>query len=308
MNSDRIPVRNLYYLLAYAWERLPESIENELGLEKCPDAINLLATLLVQQVQRLARRGLEKTYLSQLECGTRISGRIALTETISLQARQSQQVCFEPDEISHDILSNQIMKSTLCRLLKSNQLSDGLRDDAWRASDRLPGVDVIRLTSGLFKELRFHRNNRHYRFAIDICQLLHGLCIPDSSKRGEQRVRFLDILEDETRMSELFEKFVLNFARIHFPEVRAGSQILRWQGTWAESAGDFLPQMRTDVTLQFQNRRVILDCKYYREALKSGQGKPKLHPDNLYQLMAYLQNSAAEEHRVPLEAGPAHTK
>ena len=301
MDSSQIPVRNLYYLLAYVWECPPVSNEGELGLEKCPDAINLLALLLVQQAQRLARRGLEKRYLSQIECGTRISGRIALTETIGMLARQSQQVCFEPDELSHNILPNQILKSTLSLLQRSDRLADKLREDTWRASIRLPGVQEVQLTSGLFNKLTFHRNNRHYRLALDVCRLLYDLCLPDSSKRGEQRVRFVDILEDETRMNELFEKFVLNFARIHFPAARAGSRILRWHGTWAESDGHYLPQMRTDVTLQFPKRRVILDCKYYPEALKSGQGEPKLRPGHLYQLMAYLQNSAAENHGIPLE-------
>jgi 5-methylcytosine-specific restriction enzyme subunit McrC len=301
MDSRQIPVRNLYYLLAYAWECLPESNEGEQGLEECPDAINLLALLLVQQAQRLARRGLEKRYLSQIECGTRISGRIALTETIGMLARQSQRVCFEPDELSHNILPNQILKSTLSLLQRSESLADKLREDTWRASLRLPGVEEIRLTSGLFNKLTFHRNNRHYRLALEICRLLYDLCLPDSSRRGEQRVRFVDIPEDETRMNELFEKFVLNFARVHFPAARAGSQILRWQGTWAEPDGHFLPRMQTDLTLDFLDRKVILDCKYYREALKSGMGAPKLRPGHLYQLMAYLQNSAADGHGFPLE-------
>jgi 5-methylcytosine-specific restriction enzyme subunit McrC len=301
MSSARIPVRNLYYLLAYAWESFPESEESKLGLEVCPDLINLLAKLLCQQVQRLVRRGLEKRYLSQLETGVRISGRIALTETSRLKARHSPQVCFEIDELTSDILPNRILKSTLSQLRCSEQLASSLHDDVWRAFIGLPQVEEIRLTSAVFSQLLFHRNNRHYRLAIDICQLLHDLCLPDSSKRNEQRIRFLDILEDEACMERVFEKFVLNFARTHIPESRPGSQFLRWQGAWTEPDGQFLPRMQTDLTLQFPNRRVILDCKYYREALKSGQGKPKLHPGHLYQLMAYLQNSAAEGHGVPLE-------
>ncbi len=268
MSSARIPVRNLYYLLAYAWESFPESEESKLGLEVCPDLINLLAKLLCQQVQRLVRRGLEKRYLSQLETGVRISGRIALTETSRLKARHSPQVCFEIDELTSDILPNRILKSTLSQLRCSEQLASSLHDDVWRAFIGLPQVEEIRLTSAVFSKLLFHRNNRHYRLAIDICQLIHHLCLPDSSKRNEQRVRFLDIVEDEACMERIFEKFVLNFALAHSPESRPGSQILRWQGTWAEPDGHFLPRMQTDLTLDLSREWWVID-ENLREILEA---------------------------------------
>jgi 5-methylcytosine-specific restriction enzyme subunit McrC len=301
MGTNPIPIRNLYFLLAYAWEWLPESEEGELGIDSCPDAINLLTLLLCQQTKRLVRRGLEKKYLSQLECGVRISGRIALTETLELLARKSHQICFERDELSRDILPNQILKSTLCQLRRSEQLAPGLRNDVWHALASLQDVDEIGLTTRSFSRLIYHRNNRHYRLALEICELLHDLCLPDSSPQGEHSIRFLEILDDEKEMARIFEKFVLNFACMHFPETNPRSQKLRWQGNWTKEYGDYLPRMQTDITLGFPNRVVILDCKYYREALKQGLGMPKLRSGHLYQLLAYLQNSAAEMGRGALE-------
>ncbi len=41
-------------------------------------------------------------------------------------------------------------------------------------------------------------------------------------------------------------------------------------------------------------RRVILDCKFYADALTSHHGGARLHSGHLYQLMAYLKNQAVE--------------
>ncbi len=40
------------------------------------------------------------------------------------------------------------------------------------------------------------------------------------------------------------------------------------------------------------SRSMILDCKFYGDALTSYHGGVRLHSGNLYQLMAYLKNQA----------------
>lgn len=52
--------------------------------------------------------------------------------------------------------------------------------------------------------------------------------------------------------------------------------------------------METDVTLRSASRTLVIEAKYYRETLSSGQyGKKTLHSHNLYQLFAYLKNLEA---------------
>ena len=61
-----------------------------------------------------------------------------------------------------------------------------------------------------------------------------------------------------------------------------------------------IPRMEADVILEGPNRRIILDTKYYQEAL-GGRFGGKLHSDNLYQLLAYLRNR-----EVTANPGPRH--
>jgi 5-methylcytosine-specific restriction enzyme subunit McrC len=52
--------------------------------------------------------------------------------------------------------------------------------------------------------------------------------------------------------------------------------------------------MEADVILEAPDRRIIMDAKYYREAL-GGRSGGKLRSDNLYQLLAYLRSREATE-------------
>ncbi len=59
---------------------------------------------------------------------------------------------------------------------------------------------------------------------------------------------------------------------------------IKWSGTWDESVAKVLPIMHTDVAIEYQDRKAILDCKYYRDALVSRDGRERLHSTHLYQL------------------------
>jgi 5-methylcytosine-specific restriction enzyme subunit McrC len=53
-----------------------------------------------------------------------------------------------------------------------------------------------------------------------------------------------------------------------------------------------VPIMKTDVTIVWPERKLILDCKYYQEALVSRYDALRFRSGNLYQLNAYLTNQA----------------
>jgi 5-methylcytosine-specific restriction enzyme subunit McrC len=51
--------------------------------------------------------------------------------------------------------------------------------------------------------------------------------------------------------------------------------------------------MRTDIYLESSDRRIIVDTKYYKDALQEHYGSQSFHSGNLYQLYSYLKNDAA---------------
>jgi 5-methylcytosine-specific restriction enzyme subunit McrC len=107
--------------------------------------------------------------------------------------------------------------------------------------------------------------------------------------------KFVDIFEDEKLMSGVFEAFVRNFFRAEQSEFSVRSELIQWdaQALNLESA-QYLPAMRTDVTLRSKHRTIVIDTKYYPEALVENYGKKKIRSDHLYQLYAYLKNCKSQ--------------
>ena len=116
-------------------------------------------------------------------------------------------VC-EFDELDHNILHNQILKTTIDDVLHSKDIEKNTKALLFEQAATLRHIDRIYLTTGIFRRVQLHRNNRFYRFLLNVCELIHD------SKLPEQRdgvTRFRDFFRDPKRMPFLFQRFVKNF-------------------------------------------------------------------------------------------------
>jgi 5-methylcytosine-specific restriction enzyme subunit McrC len=121
-----IPVLNIYYLLAYAWDRLDESDEVSAGISDYKDALNLFARVLVNGCNRLFKKGLDRDYVHSSEIYFGIKGKINFASSINgNHFDQGKAVC-EFDEFQYNILQNEILKATLLRLSKNPDLDKRL--------------------------------------------------------------------------------------------------------------------------------------------------------------------------------------
>jgi len=100
------------------------------------------------------------------------------------------------------------------------------------------------------------------------------------------------VLSDEDYMSAVFEEFIRNFYTLKQSQFRVGRTQPKWSATAAQPSDlRFLPSMTTDVTLSSVRRTIIIDAKYYKDALQTNYGSRTVHSNNLYQLLAYLRGS-----------------
>lgn len=292
--ATTIPIANLYYLLAYAWDhRLSEAELVSVDAESCPDLNNLFAKILANATHHLVRRGLDRSYVPVEEETPRIRGRIDFSASEKYLTRTRGKLICVYDELSPDVLHNQIVKATL-RLLRNDQRVHA--DSRKRLAQTLEGfqeVGNLRVTPRHFHQVQLHRNNRAYRFILHLCELIHASLLPDKSHGGARRFR--DFTRDEKIMAKVFEDFVRNFASRHLPESNVSAMHIDWCAS--EMGGDtssMLPRMITDVTVAWPDRKLILDCKYYQEALVSRYDALRFRSGNLYQLHSYLTNKAVE--------------
>jgi 5-methylcytosine-specific restriction enzyme subunit McrC len=289
-----IPVRNIYYLLLYAWGHFRGGVTTAVDVEDSPDLPNLLARVLHDGVQRLLRRGLDRGYVSEIEETRSLRGRVQLGAVARQQTLRRGTVICELDELTHDVLHNRIIKNTLFALAASESVERKLRHEIRLLCQRLPpDISSIRLSSSDFSRVQLSRSTSQYGFLLKLCHFVFMSLMPSE---GGLQGKFQSILEDETRMSALFEEFLRNFYRIELTDFSTSAEIMPWQSSSGDlGALDLLPVMKTDLTIRGKDKTVVIDAKYYKEILARGRHGSKLRSSHLYQLHTYLAHVRAQD-------------
>ena len=280
-----IPIKNIYYLLSYAWNKLEESELVNVSAEDEYDLINLLSSVLLNGTKTLLKRGIDKQYLTENEVYQGIKGKVNITDSLRKNLFPKGLSVCEFDELSTDILANQILKTTLQNLTQISSLSATLKHEIRIVIYRLREVSEIVLTDAIFHKVQINRNNSFYAFLLNISELIHKNLLINEEAGSLQ---FKDFLRDERQMARLFEEFIRNFYKIEVPESRVYREDLHWK--MSGEGNTFLPKMQTDISIKLGDRKLIIDAKYYTETLQKYYNTEKIHSQHLYQLFAYLKN------------------
>ena len=282
-----ISIKNLFYLLLYAWDRFDEGQMASIDAEPDTDLLNLLAKVLERGVDHLLRRGLDRGYLSTVDDIAGVRGKLDISGTVKANLlTRGRTKCFF-DEFTHDIRHNQILKASLGQLLCTESLDAKVRECVRVAYMRLPAISEIKLSDRVFAGVQLHRNIRYYGFLMDVCRILFDQLIP---KEEEGTYSFRDIARDEVAMRRLFEQFLYNFFRHEQQRFKVRRPRFPWAGAIA-SRPQLIPQMHTDVTLIRAGNRLVIDAKYTPRVLqRHPRGNHTVRSDHLYQMFAYLRN------------------
>lgn len=293
MVAPRIPIQNLYYLLCYAWNHLEQGEIVDVSNIPSTELVDLFAVVLCQGVEHLARRGLEQGYTSHEDELAGVRGRIdALRSARRFLLMHGRAACAF-DELIPDTLPNRILKSTLRLLQQTPGLHVDLKKRVTLLRQSLPGITEIPLTSHTFRRVQLHSNNRFYRFLMNVCCLIQSSSFIDPSAGN---YKFRDFVRDERAMARVFEDFLFNFIRLELPVWEVKREHIAWKASSSTDPNlNYLPRMKTDISLRRGVERRIIDAKYYQQTMSSYLGSEKFHSGNLYQLMSYLSNSVCGE-------------
>ena len=307
-----IPIRNLWHMLLYAWNEVPlKHGWTWQAVDHAPTLDALLASVLMKLVQQRLRIGLGHEYVAEKRALSGPRGRIDFAATLKSRSLERSQIICEFQGYSANSLKNQIIRSTLARLVKVGQFGpfDKLRAAPETAAVKkiqqtlrrvlrdLDGIDFIELTPDLIRRQLLRRNDHDYRLMLAICDLIFQRTMPDGPG-ADAIVPVLD--RQELVLYNVYERFVANFYRIHLRgwEVSAQKR-LDWH---ARNTSERLPLMVPDLVLQetSSDRLMIVDTKFTVHSLVENQwGKPVFDSSHLYQLYAYLksQEHLSEAHR-----------
>jgi 5-methylcytosine-specific restriction enzyme subunit McrC len=292
----RIPIENIYFLLCYAWNKLYEKKRINISIEDATELVDLFAKILINTTKTLLKRGLDHNYIDKIDEIPGIKGKLLFSQTIKSGILQKQRTICIYDEFSSNILTNQILVTTLHQLVKTKGLDKNLKNEMLLLMRMFPDISRIKISSSLFRKIRLNRNNKFYGFILNVCQIIYESLLPTEN---EGEYAFTDFLRDENKMAYLFESFVRNFYSIEQNKYRVGREIIYWD---FEEVGDsnnaYLPQMRTDITLESENSKIIIDAKFYSETMSKNYGQKKIQSANLYQLFSYLMNQRDDSEKT----------
>ncbi len=279
-----IRIKNIYYMLCYAYQTLWQSNYQGVGTEEFEHIHDLLAAILGRGIARQIKQGLYREYVSKAENLTVIRGKLQITESMQNLIQHRQMLSCEYDELSENNIWNQILKTTLLLLLKQETVRRQQKIVLKKELLFFADVEEIAPSAILWDQIRFCRNNQSYRMLIGVCNLiLEGMIF--TTEQGE--VKMASFL-DEQRMSRLYEKFILGYYQYHHSELKAYARQIAWD--LQDGQADFLPVMQTDITLQKGGKTLIIDAKYYADMMQTRFEAQTIHSQHLYQIFAYVKN------------------
>ncbi|MCM3634260.1 5-methylcytosine-specific restriction endonuclease system specificity protein McrC [Paenibacillus camelliae] len=288
-----IAIHNIYYMLSYAFQVLSEQGYKSIATEQFDNTAELCTAILIKGVSNQLRRGLGKEYVPQQEALSTLRGKVDMATSIKTQSILKRQLVCEYDEFSINSYMNQVIKSTMELLLRSD-VSKHRKKELRKLLLYFAEVSSIELHSVNWN-IHYNRNNHSYRMLVSICYLIvKGLL----QSKTDGSIKLMDFL-DEQRMSRLYEKFILEFYKKEFPMLKVSASQIQWQLDYGHST--LLPIMQSDIMLSCDNKVLIIDAKYYEANTQSHYDAVKLHSSHLYQMFTYVKNKEAELSGQPHE-------
>ena len=288
IKDKSIFIKNIYYMLSYAFTALDRNTYEDVAAEKFKNIHNLFAALLASGISRQLKQGLYREYLNRQEDVTAVRGKIDMPGTIRNQLARKRVLACEYDELSENNLLNQILKTTVLLLLRHAKVDQEYKDNLKKEMLFFANVDTVDPATIRWSNLRFQRNSQSYRVPIGLCQLvLEGMLLTTES--GEYK---FDSFINKRCMNRLYEKFILEYYAKECPQVTATAAQIPW--VLDDGNGTMLPIMQSDIMLTRGNEALIIDAKYYAHTTQTQYDAHTLHSDNLYQIFTYVKNKDAE--------------
>ena len=249
-----IPIRNIYYMLSYAFSELRGTDYRYMNVENLDTMKDLCACILIRAVSLQLKRGLIREYITEENELMSPKGKIDITSSITSGVIQNHRLICSHDEFSENSTRNRIVKQTLSVLLASD-VKQEYRTDIRKLLRFFADVDFIDPHT-INWSMAYDRNNQSYRFLMAICKLvLKDLLMTQS----DGTFRMMDLL-DERAQHTIYEKFILEYYAKEWPRLHANSSRIKWG-------------LEEDDT---------------------NQGRSTLISGNLYQILSYVQNKKFE--------------
>ena len=207
-NDKGILIKNIYYMLSYAFQTLKQKDYEKVAAEQFDKIYDLFAAILAKGIARQLKRGLYREYVPIQENIPVMRGKLNISETIKLKAQCSDKLTCEYDVFSENNIFNQILKTTVYRLIHTPDVDKNQKQNLKKILLFFGNVDLIQTDQIKWNKLIYQRNNKNYELLLNICYLtLTGLL--QTTDKG----KFMLLSFSEEHMEMLFQRFVMEYYR-----------------------------------------------------------------------------------------------
>lgn len=304
-----IPIKNLFYMLCYAWNVLSIKDNIKVDTENCKDIYSFLSKIFAFGVGQIIRSGFYKSYISVTEELPTVKGKILIQSSIDQLSFQRRRLVCKYDEHSEDILFNQIVKYTIESMLNNGSVDWSVKKQLKSQSAFFEGIQSKPPLKTNLKKLIYNRNNITYKLLLNIAVMLYNNTVPNE-ENGKNS--FKDFFRQKRLMNKVFEDFIFNFyawhldknlyhvhrPRINWPIEEETTEI--WFNAFDVNTnpGD----RRTDIVIDYcEKLQMIFDAKYYVDTFVKaymGEEETRIRVGHLNQLRGYVIDSAFQGKKI----------
>ena len=275
-------------MLAYAFQVLNEDSYVKIALEDFEYVEDLLAAILAKGIANQVKRGLGREYIPHVDTLSAPHGKIDISTSLKKQSFFKKQLICEFDEFSENTYINQVLKTTSVLLIRSDEVADVQKKALKKVMFYFCAVDTLNPHDIQWSTIKYHRNNATYKMLINICYLVMKTLLPTMQEGTKKLSQFKD-----DHIHRLFEKFVLEYYRKHYPSYKASAAQIGWNVD--DNFIKLLPIMKSDITLEYMGKTIIIDTKYYSHTMQTNSlfNSRTIHSGNMYQIFTYVKNKDA---------------
>ena len=289
-----IPIRNIYYLLSYAWKYYKPNDIVKIDSSSFNNETEFFAEMFDLTLSKYVKKGLHRDYVEEQKTLKTIRGKIDFSKTINTSGFKSKSINCVFDEFSSDNYTNQFILHTIYSLLKT-KVSKEKKQSLKKKLVFFNNVSYTKIDKTLIGKIKSIRGNSTLNFLINISKYIYNN-IGFDEKEGKYDLG--EFLKSKMEMARVYENFALNFYKSKLLNSVVRSELIKWD---SETEDSTYPVMKTDITIRDKNKVTVIDTKYYNNMFQHhylNLDKPKFRSDNIYQLYTYLNNLNEEDKEI----------
>lgn len=295
MTEDKgIFIKNVYYMLAYAFDVLNEISKKRITQESFDNIMDLFAQILFLGIATQLKQGLHRIYITDTEQLSTLRGKLNMQGTISLRSKQIQnRLECDVDNLTVNNIYNRILKTTANTLIRCNEVKEERKAELKKVLLFFTDVEEVDLHHIRWKSIPIHRNNKNYQMLLYICYFIINRQIL-TTETGDINMKAFD----DQHMEMLFERFVRAYFAKHHRSVYTSERRVEWNFTSESDTNQWVPSMEADIKLRKGKKTLIVDTKYYADMYQQSQRYStsfvnKFISPNFYQINTYVTQEEA---------------